>query len=237
MRWQVCHIFTTSSPGCRTTFLCRCLVLDIPNTSGFMCIFLEVRARYKCIWALWESVLNSHNFLFGYLIKLHHYILSVTFCPLPSLVVLSLGRLKGSRHYWLIALLGWPFFPSGNSASPVFKFISAASTKTLYGAATKKVSGDVISKTPSNGWVLYYAPTRACAQRLMSKQVSLDPFSSTSFQLFMSNPPRSSFKKLIISTLRLIQGPCTMSLAKAVPKGIKDKECKRFALWEPPPVP
>jgi hypothetical protein len=28
-----------------------------------------------------------------------------------------------------------------------------------------------------------------------------------------------------------------MSLAKAVPKGIKDKECERFALRERPPVP
>ena len=28
-----------------------------------------------------------------------------------------------------------------------------------------------------------------------------------------------------------------MSLAKAVPKGIRDKECKRFALQERPPVP
>ncbi len=28
-----------------------------------------------------------------------------------------------------------------------------------------------------------------------------------------------------------------MSLAKAVPDGIKDKECKMFALWEHPPVP
>jgi hypothetical protein len=28
-----------------------------------------------------------------------------------------------------------------------------------------------------------------------------------------------------------------MSLAKAVPEGIKDKECKRFALQECPPVP
>jgi hypothetical protein len=28
-----------------------------------------------------------------------------------------------------------------------------------------------------------------------------------------------------------------MSLAKAVPNGIKDKECKRFALQECPPVP
>jgi hypothetical protein len=28
-----------------------------------------------------------------------------------------------------------------------------------------------------------------------------------------------------------------MSLAKAVPEGIKDRECERFALQEPPPVP
>jgi hypothetical protein len=28
-----------------------------------------------------------------------------------------------------------------------------------------------------------------------------------------------------------------MSLAKAVPEGIRDKECKRFALREHPPVP
>ena len=28
-----------------------------------------------------------------------------------------------------------------------------------------------------------------------------------------------------------------MSLVKAVPKGIKDRECKRFALQKGPPVP
>jgi hypothetical protein len=28
-----------------------------------------------------------------------------------------------------------------------------------------------------------------------------------------------------------------MSLAKAVPEGIKDRECKRFTLQERPPVP
>jgi hypothetical protein len=28
-----------------------------------------------------------------------------------------------------------------------------------------------------------------------------------------------------------------MSIAKAVPKGIKDRECERFALQEHPPVP
>jgi hypothetical protein len=32
------------------------------------------------------------------------------------------------------------------------------------------------------------------------------------------------FKKLIVLTPRLVQGLHTMSLAKAVPKGIKDRE-------------
>jgi hypothetical protein len=44
----------------------------------------------------------------------------------------------------------------------------------------------------------------------------------------LSNPPLSSFKKLIVSTPRLVQGLRTMSLAKAVPEDIKDRECKSF---------
>ncbi len=51
MRWQVHHIITTSSPQCRTAFLHRRLVLDRPNTSGFICISLELWARYTCIRA------------------------------------------------------------------------------------------------------------------------------------------------------------------------------------------
>ncbi len=65
------------------------------------------------------------------------------------------------------------------------------------------------------------------------------------FELFLNNkvptllkrPPLFSYKKLIISTPRLVQGLRTMSLAKAVLKGIRDKECKRFTLQERPPVP
>ncbi len=69
MRWQVHHLSTASSPQRRTAFLHRHSVLDRPNTSDFMCISLEVRARYTCIWALKESVLTAHNFLFGLLIE------------------------------------------------------------------------------------------------------------------------------------------------------------------------
>jgi hypothetical protein len=88
-----------------------------------------------------------------------------------------------------------------------------------------------------NGQLLSNASTRACVQWLTSEQVSLDPFSRTRFQRFLRDHPRSFFKKLIIPTPRLIQDLGTMSLAKAVPKGIKDKECIRFALQKCPPVP
>ncbi len=81
------------------------------------------------------------------------------------------------------------------------------------------------------------APTRGRVQRLTRERVSLDPFSRTRFQRFLSGPPLSSFKKLIVLTPRLVQGLRTMSLAKAVPEGIKDRECKRFAPQERPLVP
>ncbi len=53
----------------------------------------------------------------------------------------------------------------------------------------------------------------------------------------MSDPPRSSYKKLIILTPRLVQALRTMSIAKTVPEGIKDRECEKFDLRECPPVP
>ncbi len=61
----------------------------------------------------------------------------------------------------------------------------------------------------------------------------------TSFQRFVSDPPRSSFKKLIVSTPRLLRNihVMRMSLAKAVPEGLKDCECKKMALRECPPIP
>jgi hypothetical protein len=100
-----------------------------------------------------------------------------------------------------------------------------------------KVLGDVTAKILPNGREISDAPTRARVQRLTSKRVSANRYSRTRFQHFLSNPPLSSFKKLIVSTPRLVQGLRTMSLAKAVPKGIKDRECKRFSLRECPPVP
>jgi hypothetical protein len=57
------------------------------------------------------------------------------------------------------------------------------------------------------------------------------------FQWFLSNTPCTLFKKLVISTLSLLQGLHSMSLAKSVPDGLKPQECKRLRLQEPPPVP
>jgi hypothetical protein len=59
----------------------------------------------------------------------------------------------------------------------------------------------------------------------------------TSFQWFLSDPPLSSFKELIVSTPRLLRNLHTMSLAKAAPDGLKDRECEKMALRERPPIP
>jgi hypothetical protein len=59
---------------------------------------------------------------------------------------------------------------------------------------------------------------------------------STKFQWFLSKAPRSSFKKLIISTPSLLRGLHRTSLAKSVPDGLKPQEYKRSCLPEPPPV-
>jgi hypothetical protein len=49
----------------------------------------------------------------------------------------------------------------------------------------------------------------------------------------MSDPPLSSFMKLIVSTPGLLGGLHTMSQAKAIPKGLKDRKCKKITLHEP----
>jgi hypothetical protein len=63
------------------------------------------------------------------------------------------------------------------------------------------------------------------------------PFLKNKVPTLLKQPPTFSFKKLIILTARLVQSLCAMSLAKAVPKGIRDTECKRFALKECPLLP
>ena len=62
-------------------------------------------------------------------------------------------------------------------------------------------------------------------------------YEKTSFQRFLSDPPRSFFKKLIVSTPRLLRNLHTMSLAKAAPDGLKDRECEKMVLRERPPIP
>jgi hypothetical protein len=71
-----------------------------------------------------------------------------------------------------------------------------------------------------------------------AKKITTDELRTrTSFQLFLNKTPCSLFKKLIASTPNLLQGLCTMSLAKSVPKGLNPQECKRTKLRKPPPVP
>ncbi len=57
------------------------------------------------------------------------------------------------------------------------------------------------------------------------------------FQRFTNDPPCSSFKKLVVSTPRLLRDLHTMSLAKAVSDGLKDCECKKIAICKYPPIP
>jgi hypothetical protein len=53
----------------------------------------------------------------------------------------------------------------------------------------------------------------------------------------MSDAACSSFKKLIVSTPKLLRNLHTMSLAKAAPNGLKDRECKKMVLRKCPPIP
>ena len=55
----------------------------------------------------------------------------------------------------------------------------------------------------------------------------------TKFQRFTSDPPHSFFKKLVVSTPRRVRNLHTLSLAKAAPNVLKDRECKKIALREP----
>ncbi len=95
-------------------------------------------------------------------------------------------------------------------------------------------------------WTLIAAPLRVSRWRQFFSTVQLhvkikktitDVPARTQFWRFLSNPPRSSFKKLILSTPSLRQGLHAISLAKSVPDALKPQECKRSCLCEPPPVP
>ncbi len=69
------------------------------------------------------------------------------------------------------------------------------------------------------------------------KRTTNELLTRTKFQCFLNKAPRSTFKKLVVSTPLLLQGLHTMSLSKSVLEGFKLQECKRTKLREPPPVP
>ena len=59
----------------------------------------------------------------------------------------------------------------------------------------------------------------------------------TSFQRFLSNPPLSSFKKLIVSTPRLLRNLHTMSPAKAAPDVLQESRAQENGFTRTPPIP
>jgi hypothetical protein len=101
----------------------------------------------------------------------------------------------------------------------------------------KVFSDNVTAKKMSISQESSNVSTRARTQGLMSERVSGVLSSRTRLQHFLATPPHSLFKKLVILTPRLVHALRMMSLLKAVPEGIKDWECERFALRECPPVP
>ncbi len=71
-----------------------------------------------------------------------------------------------------------------------------------------------------------------------SVQISTDAcYLKTKFQQFTSYAPLSSFKKIIVSTPRLLRDLLMLSLANSVPSRLKDLKCKKIALSKRPPIP
>ncbi len=53
----------------------------------------------------------------------------------------------------------------------------------------------------------------------------------------MTQAPLLKFKKLIVTSPKLLRGLHSMSMLKAVPDGLKARECKQIKFRELPPVP
>ena len=62
-------------------------------------------------------------------------------------------------------------------------------------------------------------------------------YARTKYQRFKSDVPCSSFRQLIVSTPQLLHNLHVMSLAKAVPDGLKDCKCKKITLCKCPLIP
>jgi hypothetical protein len=72
------------------------------------------------------------------------------------------------------------------------------------------------------------------AKILLYAQLPTDAPTQTKFQRFVSDSPLSSFKKLIVSTPRILRCLHMMSLAKAAPKDHKEHECRKITLHQCP---
>ena len=107
---------------------------------------------------------------------------------------------------------------------------------------TTLLLGETLYLRNSKSRKVYKPPTRNHKETWVWRHVKILPYSTiptdahyvrTKFQRFVSDQPRSFFKKLIVSTRRLLHNLHTMSLAKAAPDSLKDRECKKMALREP----
>jgi hypothetical protein len=124
----------------------------------------------------------------------------------------------------------------GNSASEKLQSLGSPSSKTRRNSS--KILWLIRTSSPSRARKAMSYVTRKAKKFWAYIPIPTDvPNARTKFQWFTSNPPLSPFKKLIVSTPRLLRSLYTMSLAKALPDGLKDHECEKSALCKRPPIP
>jgi hypothetical protein len=159
LRWWAHHIIrlwvgrlATSSSQCRTAgpdaglaFLCRCLALDRPNTSDLLVIFMDLFSYARLDHAQLKFSYHLIKSILVYLPQRFFNLQTITFFHIKaacsSLIVLSLGWSKGSRHYQSISLLGWPLLLRGNSASPIFQGLEVLSIQDPLRCSTQEGVG------------------------------------------------------------------------------------------------
>ncbi len=119
-----------------------------------------------------------------------------------------------------------------------FLGLAVLSLQAPYGAAPKKVLGVGLPKNSTQCASTFQRAYENTYSMVREQASFFWRICKNNFPSVCQQPPMClSFKKLIMSTPRLLQGLHMMSLVKVVPDGIKDKKCKRSTLQEIAPVP
>ncbi len=148
MSWQSQHIITTSSPGCETAFLRRCLVLDRPNTSDLMVISMDL---FSLSWASllsFQDKLTAHKIHFGVLCKPLFPSFISSFCSSENSMLLpchAASMLSKKAYGTINRQLYWgdPCFLGETLHLQNSEVQKCCLYKTPYGAApTKEYQGD-----------------------------------------------------------------------------------------------